>query len=68
MKQLIKRHDDAVTALEEIYKLEQEYREQGYIVKRLMNCIQLVLDDGCVEIWWEDGAIWQEVVEGNPAE
>lgn len=65
MKQLIKKHDDPFTALEEISKMEQEYKEQGYIVKRLMNCIQLVLDDGCVEIWWEDGAIWQDIKETN---
>ena len=68
MKQLIKRHDDAITALEEIKRIEQEYLEQGYEVHRLMNCIRLVFEDGYVEIWWEDGCIWQEVVEGNPVE
>ena len=68
MKQLIKRHDDAITALEEIKRIEKEYQEQGYRTKRIMNCIQLIFDDGYVEIWWEDGCIWQKVVEGNPAE
>ena len=65
MKQLIKRYDDSITALDEIYKLEQEYKKQGYEVKRIMNCLQLVLKDGYVEIWWENGAIWQEIKEFN---
>lgn len=65
MKQLIKRHDDAITALEEIKRIEQEYQDQGYEVHRLMNCIRLVFEDGAVDIYWKDGAIWQEVIESN---
>lgn len=68
MKQLIKRHDDAITALEEIKRIEQEYQDQGYKTSRTMVTVRLFLEDGYVEIWWEDGCIWQEVVEGNPAE
>lgn len=65
MKQLIKTWEDVSTVLEEMKRIEQEYQDQGYEVHRLMNCIQLVLEDGCVEIWWEDGRIWQEVIESN---
>ena len=61
MKQLIKRHDDPVTVLEEITKIENDYKEQGYEVKRVMNTIQLILEDGVVDIWWQEGAIWQEI-------
>lgn len=63
MKQLIKMWDDPITVLEEMKRIEQEYKEQGYEVKRIMNCIQLIFDDGWAEIWWENGAIWQEIKE-----
>lgn len=65
MKQLIKTWEDVSTVLEEINRIEKEYQEQGYRTKRIMNCIQLILDDGYVEIWWENGAIWQEIKEFN---
>ncbi len=63
MKKLIRVWEDPITVLEEMKRIEKEYQEQGYEVKRIMNCIQLVLEDGCVEIWWENGAIWQEIKE-----
>ena len=65
MKQLIKMWDDPITVLEEMKRIEQEYREQGCEVKRIMNCIQLIFEDGYVKIWWEDGRIWQEIIESN---
>ena len=65
MKQLIKMWDDPITVLEEMKRIEQEYKEQGYEVKRIMNCIQLIFDDGWAEIWWENGAIWQDIKEKN---
>lgn len=65
MKQLIKTWEDASTVIEEMKRIEKEYQDQGYETKRFMNCFQLVLDDGCVEIWWEDGCIWQEIKENK---
>lgn len=65
MKQLIKTWEDTSTVIEEMKRIEKEYQEQGYRTKRIMNCIQLVLEDGVVDIYWKDGAIWQEVMESN---
>lgn len=63
MKQLIKKWDDPITVFEEMNRIEKEYQDQGYETKRIMNCVHLILDDGCVEIWWENGCIWQEIKE-----
>lgn len=65
MKQLIKVWEDPITVLEEMKRIEKEYQKQGYEVHRLMNCIRLVFEDGYVKIWWEDGRIWQEIIESN---
>lgn len=65
MKQLIKTWEDVSTVLEEMKRIEKEYQKQGYTTERVMNCIKLMLDDGYVVIWWEDGCIWQEIKEIN---
>lgn len=61
MKQMIKVWSDPLTVLEEIKRIEKEYLDQGYEVERLMNCIRLILEDGEVHIYWENGVIWQEI-------
>lgn len=63
MKQLIKMWDDPITVLEEMKRIEKEYQDQGYKTSRTMVTVRLFLEDGAVDIYWKDGAIWQEIKE-----
>lgn len=65
MKQLIKTWEDVSTVLEEMKRIEKEYQDQGYKTSRTMVTVRLFLEDGAVDIYWEDGAIWQEIKEIN---
>lgn len=64
MKTLLKVHDDVITAPEAIKKMMAEYSSQGYKTERLsiMN-FKIILQSGWVHIFWEDGRIWQEIME-----
>lgn len=63
MKQLIKTWEDTSTVIEEMKRIEKEYQDQGYKTSRTMVTVRLFLEDGAVDIYWKDGAIWQEVIE-----
>ena len=58
-KQLIKLHQDVITASQEIARLEQEHREIGYRTNRTSPIsFDISLDDGKVSFWWEKGKIY----------
>ena len=44
--------------------MAEEYAAEGYQVERLSSMnFKIVLSDGWVHIFWEDGKIWQEIIE-----
>ena len=61
---LLKVHEDVITVPEAIEKMMKEYAAEGNQVERLspMN-FKLVLEDGWVHFFWEDGRIWREFIE-----
>lgn len=65
MKQAIKQWIDPITVPEEICRMQAEYENKGYKVCRIGTIIQLMLQDGTVDIWWENGAFWQEIHENE---
>ena len=64
MKQLLQVHEDVITVPEVIRKMANAYADEGYQVERLtpMN-FKITLQGGWVHIYWQDGKIWQEIVE-----
>ena len=47
-------------------RIQAEYESQGYEVRRIgTSVIQLMLQDGTVDIWWEHGVFWQEIRENE---
>lgn len=66
MKQAIKQWIDPITVPREICRIQDEYENQGYEVRRIgTSVIQLMLQDGIVDIWWEHGVFWQEIRENE---
>lgn len=57
----LKRWADPVTVPEEIKRMAAEYEEQGYKCKVELCELVLMLDDGLVCIYWEDGVFYQSV-------
>ena len=58
-KQLLKVHDDVITAHAEIARLEREHQEIGYPTKRTSPIsFQIDLEDGVINFWWEKGKIY----------
>lgn len=57
----LKSWKDPITVLEELKRMKNEYEKQGYEIQQIGNILQLNLLDGVVEIWWENGAFFQEV-------
>ncbi len=64
MKQLLQVHEDVITVPEVIRKMADAYAAEGYQVERLtpMN-FKITLQGGWVHIYWQDGRIWQEIIE-----
>ncbi len=64
MRTLLQVHEDVITVPEAIGKMMEEYAIEGYQVERLtpMN-FKIILEDGWIHIYWEDGRIWQEIIE-----
>jgi len=64
MRTLLEFHEDVHTVPEAIGKIMEEYVAEGYQVERLtpMN-FKITLQGGWVHIFWEDGRIWQEIIE-----
>ena len=57
---------DPITVPREICRIQAEYENQGYEVRRIgTSVIQLMLQDGTVDIWWEHGVFWQEIRENE---
>lgn len=64
MKTLLRVHEDIHTVPEAIGKMAEEYAAEGYQVERLSSMnFKIVLQGGWVHIFWEDGRIWQEIIE-----
>ena len=64
MKQLLKVHADVITVPVTMKELMQEYESNGYKTEEItMICFKLIFPDGCVHIFWEDGCIYQEIIE-----
>lgn len=61
-KQLICSHADVYTASEEICRMRTEYEKQGYKCESILNQLRIYLDDGYVNIWWENGNFYQECI------
>lgn len=60
MKQLIKKHRDVITVLEELKQMKKEYEEQGYDCELLFNCLKINFEDGFAMIFWESDGFYQE--------
>jgi len=64
MRTLLRVHEDAITVPDVMKKMMGEYASQGYEVERLTSMnFKIVLQDGWVHTYWEDGIIWQEIIE-----
>jgi len=64
MKTLLKVHEDVHTVPEAIRKMAKEYAIEGYQVECLTSMnFKIVLQGGWVHIYWQDGKIWQEIIE-----
>lgn len=61
-KQLLYSHNDVLTVSEEITRMRTEYENQGYRCESILNQLRIYLDDGHVNIWWENGNFYQECV------
>lgn len=60
-REILKVWDDVTTVPEEMKKIFQQYKKEGYTCNRYMNVVSLILEDGIVYIYWENGIIWQEI-------
>ena len=64
MRTLLKVHEDIHTVPEAIGKMMEEYAAEGYQVERLSSMnFKITLQGGWVHIYWQDGRIWQEIME-----
>lgn len=65
MKTIIKVWNDMFTVFEEMKKMKAEYEQEGYSAEELPGTpgFKLLLDDGEVWFYWEDGKIVQEIIE-----
>ena len=61
-KQLICSHSDVYTVSEEICRMRIEYEKQGFKCESILNQLRIYLDDGYVNIWWENGNFYQECI------
>lgn len=66
MKTLLKVHRDVITVPQAIQRMMQQYADEGFEVERLsvMN-FKIILSDGWVHVFWENGCIFQEIFEGS---
>ena len=64
MRTLLRVHEDIITVPETIEKMVEEYISEGYQIERLTSMnFKIILQGGWVHIYWQDGRIWQEIVE-----
>lgn len=64
MRTLLRVYEDVVTVPETIEKMVEEYISEGYQIERLTSMnFKIILQGGWVHIYWQDGRIWQEIVE-----
>lgn len=64
MRTLLQVHEDVITVPEVIGKMAKEYISDGNQVERLSSMnFKIILQGGWVHIYWEDGCIWQEIIE-----
>ncbi len=64
MRTLLKVHEDVHTVPEAIGKMMDAYAAEGYRVERLSSMnFKITLQGGWVHIYWQDGRIWQEIIE-----
>lgn len=64
MRDILKVHEDVITASEAIQSLMKEYSDIGYQTERLTPVnFKIVFPDGWVHVFWEKGCIYQEIIE-----
>lgn len=61
MAKIIKSHSDILTAAEELKRMQREYKDQGYYCDLLFNKLTIYMDDGHVDIFWQNGAFYEEI-------
>jgi hypothetical protein len=66
MKQIIKSHHDVITVPEAMKALMSDYSKIGYQIERitLIN-FNIIFPDGWVHVFWENGAIYQEICDNE---
>lgn len=64
-KTFLKRWTDPITVPEEILRMKTEYEAEGYSCKIKYGTLVLELQDGTVEIFWQDDAFWQMIHSKN---
>lgn len=56
---ILKSHKDIITVPSEINNMIKEYEEVGYLIKKTTPIsFNLILNDGEVKIWWENGLFY----------
>lgn len=60
MAKIIKSHSDILTAAEELKRMQREYKDQGYYCDLLFNRLTVYTNDGHLDIFWKDGAFYEE--------
>lgn len=70
MKELLKKHSDVFTVAAELYKMQDEYKSQGYDCEVFYNFLRIDFSDGFALISWQDGGFYQECfkydIDGKP--
>lgn len=62
MKDILKVHEDVITASEAIKNLMKEFNDNGYQTERLTQInFKIIFPDGWVHVFWEKGCIYQEI-------
>ncbi len=68
MKDILKVHEDVITASEAIGSLIKEFDDNGYQTERLTSInFKIIFPDGWVHVFWEKGCIYQEIFEESIA-
>lgn len=61
-KTILKSWPDPITVPEEIKRMKEEYKSQGFSCRTKLNTLFLDLQDGTVMISWENGMFYQEIM------
>jgi len=64
LRDILKVHEDVLTASEAISTTRKEFDDIGYQTERISPInFKIIFPDGWVHVFWEKGRIYQEIFE-----